>query len=127
MTTVVNENDFLDALDAEIDENSKWIKITQDETKRLKFVLREAPEYKEDTFRGQGTGVMKTFWITIDVNSSNQKEKIFRTADKSTRLINKALRMSKDLVLDITREGTGATTVYRPRVVSPKPEYKNQE
>ncbi|MGA7368637.1 MAG: hypothetical protein WBX01_05860 [Nitrososphaeraceae archaeon] len=70
---------------------------------------------------------MKTFWITIDVNSSNQKEKIFRTADKSTRLINKALRMSKDLVLDITREGTGATTVYRPRVVNPKPEYKNQE
>jgi hypothetical protein len=122
MEQILNTNDYLDALDKEIEENSKWIKIPQGETKRFKFILREKPEYKEDRYRGQPTGVMKTFWTAIDVNSSNQKERIFKTADKSTRLIKEALRMSKDGVLDTTHEGTGSNTIYRPRVVNPKSE-----
>lgn len=69
---IINNNDFLNALDEEIQENSKWIKIPEEETKRLKFVLKEKPEYKEDTYKGQPTGTMKTFWTAIDVNSSNQ-------------------------------------------------------
>jgi len=126
MTNILNPDDFLDALDGEMEENSKWIKIQPDEAKRLQFVLREKPEYNEDTFKGVPTGTMKTFWKAIDVNSSNQRERIFRTADKSTRLIKEALRMSKDLVLDVTREGIGSNTVYRPRVVNPNPKPKSE-
>lgn len=122
MEQILNSNDYLDALDKEIEENSKWIKIPQGDTKRLKFILREKPEYREDTYRGQPTGVMKTFWTAIDINSSNQKERIFKTADKSTRLIKEALRISKDGVLDITHEGGGSNTIYRPRFVNPKSE-----
>jgi hypothetical protein len=126
-TTIVNENDFLDALDEEVKENSKWIKIPQDETNRLHFILIKKPEYREEFYNNQPTGVMKTFWTVIDVNSKNQKEKTFKTADKSTRLINKALRISKDYVLDITHTGTGNKTIYCPRVVNPKNESESDK
>ena len=77
MTQIVNEDDYLNALDEEVMENSNWIKIQLDETKRLGFVLTKKPDYKEDTFKGQPTDVWKTFYSVIDVNSSNQKEKTF--------------------------------------------------
>jgi len=113
---IVNESDFLDALDGEIQENSKWIKILQGETKRLYFILKEKPEYKEDTFKGQPTGVWRTFYVVYDINSSNpMKEKIFKANTASSRLINKVLRESH--LLDITHEGTGSSTIYRPIVV----------
>lgn len=120
MTQIVNDDDYLNALDEELQENSNWIKILLDETKRLRFVLTKKPEYMEDSYMGQPTGVWKTFYSVIDLNSSNQKERIFKANTASTRLINKALRMSKDLVLDITHEGTGSNTIYRPKIVNPK-------
>jgi hypothetical protein len=123
--TIVNENDYLNALDEEIQENSKWVKISPGEVKRLLFMLREKPQYKEDTYMGQPTGVWKTFYTVIDINSSIQKEKIFKANTASTRLINTALRESH--LLDIRHEGSGSNTIYRPTVVFEEEEENESE
>lgn len=117
---IVNSNDYLDQLDKEIEENSDWIKVPQDETKRLQFIIKEKLDFREEYFNNKPTGVWKTFYKAIDVNSINKRKRTFRAASKSSKLINLAYRISKDGILDITHRGTMNKTVYIPTVVHPK-------
>lgn len=119
---IVNYDDYLDQLDRESAENSKWAKIAQNETKRYQFIIRGPIVLKEDEYQGQKTGVIKAFYTVVDVNSTLKKEQTFKANPKSTKLTNKALRCSKDGILDITHKGTANKTVYIPRVVNPKNE-----
>ena len=96
--------------------SSKFISIKEGESATLKFMpeLENGVVVKDDTYMGEVTG-KKTFYKAVEVSSPNTEVRTFKANRRSSELINDQL-MEGNTLLQISREGNGKDTIYRPSI-----------